>query len=369
MRVLVALVLVSVAAWTPAAEAEEIYPLVFPVVGEHHYSDTWGAARSGGRSHEGTDIMADKMVPVVAAASGTVGWMRSGVGTDCCMMALNHDDGWSSWYIHLNNDTPGTDDGQGFGFAPGIERGVHVEAGQLIGWVGDSGNAEWTAPHLHFELHKPGVGAINPYPHLVASQQIGSPTEPSEAPPQSGHDHDHDHSYTDLDGSVFASDVDWLAERGITVACDATGDLYCPDEPLTREHMAVLLARALGLEATTIDVSVFSDLGGVQYVAEISMIADAGVTLGCSDGRYCPDDSVTRAQMATFLVRAFDLTGTMVNPFLDDEGNYHEADIATLAHNGITLGCDLDDTRRFCPDQEVTRGQMAAFIARVLRNA
>ena len=232
MRVLLAALLVF--SLLPAGEAlaEESYPLVFPVVGDHHYSDTWGAARSGGRTHEGTDIMADKMTPVVAAASGTVGWMRSGVGTDCCMMALNHDDGWSSWYIHLNNDTPGTDDGMGFGFAPGIERGVHVEAGQLIGWVGDSGNAEWTAPHLHFELHKPGVGAINPYPHLVAAQELGDPVEgsPVSTSEDSTHEHhDHDHSaYSDISSSVFASDINWLADRGITVACDSTGDLYCP---------------------------------------------------------------------------------------------------------------------------------------------
>lgn len=156
---------------TQAATAEEIHSIVFPVAGENHYSDTWGAPRSGGRTHEGTDIMADKMVPVVAAASGTVGWMNDEQGGDCCAMALYHDDGWTSWYIHMNNDTPGTDDGLGWGFADGITTGVHVEAGQLIGWVGDSGNAEWTNPHIHFELHDEDGTPINPYPHLVAAQE------------------------------------------------------------------------------------------------------------------------------------------------------------------------------------------------------
>ena len=100
-------------------------------------------------------MMADKMVPVVAAAAGTIGWVSS----TCCALEIEHDDGWSSMYIHLNNDTPGTDDGLGWGIMPGLERGVHVDAGQLIGWVGDSGNAEWTGSHLHFELHTPdGVG-------------------------------------------------------------------------------------------------------------------------------------------------------------------------------------------------------------------
>lgn len=69
----------------------------------------------------------------------------------------------------MNNDTPGTDDGMGWGFAAGIEPGVHVEAGQIIGYVGDSGNAETTPPHLHFE-QRPDGEEINPYDHLRAAE-------------------------------------------------------------------------------------------------------------------------------------------------------------------------------------------------------
>ncbi len=163
----------------PAEPPPEVHPIVFPVAGPNHYTDTWGAPRSGGRHHEGTDIMADKMVPVVAAASGTVGWMHDTQGGKCCAMALEHDDGWATWYIHLNNDTPGTDDGLGWGFADGIASGVHVEAGQLIGWVGDSGNAEWTAPHVHFELHRPDGTKINPYPSLRAAVEVTTPGGPA----------------------------------------------------------------------------------------------------------------------------------------------------------------------------------------------
>ena len=115
------------------------------------------------------------MVPVVAVADGTVGWMHNTQGVKCCAMALNHDDGWASWSIHLNNDTPGTDDGQGWGFAPGITTGVHVVAGQLIGYVGDSGNAENSSPHVHFELHQPDGTKINPYPHLRAADNGNAP--------------------------------------------------------------------------------------------------------------------------------------------------------------------------------------------------
>jgi predicted SnoaL-like aldol condensation-catalyzing enzyme len=154
--------------WNPDSG---VYEMRFPIDGPNSYGDTWGACRDGcSRSHEGTDIFGKKMTPVVAVADGTVGWMHDTQGGKCCAMALNHDDGWASWYIHLNNDTPGTDDGQGWGFAPGITSGVHVEAGQLIGYVGDSGNAENTSSHVHFELHRPDGTKINPYAHLRAAE-------------------------------------------------------------------------------------------------------------------------------------------------------------------------------------------------------
>jgi hypothetical protein len=159
--------------------AETVYPMVFPHLAGEYTSmpDTFGACRGTGcsRSHHGIDIMAPKMVPIVAVASGTVGWMHDDQGGNCCAMALRHDDGWESWYIHMNNDTPGTDDGQGWGFAEGITSGVHVEAGQLIGWVGDSGNAEWTGSHTHFELHDPNGTIINPYLSLLAATIIYQP--------------------------------------------------------------------------------------------------------------------------------------------------------------------------------------------------
>jgi len=164
--VLTALLLALIVPSLPAT-ADDLYAIVFPVAGENHFTDTYDAPRGGGRLHEATDIMADKMTPVVAAADGTVRWMSS----TCCALELLHDDGYQSWYIHLNNDTPGTDDGQGWGYAPGIAPGVHVNAGQLIGWVGDSGNAESTAPHLHFQLHYPDGTRFNPYESLLAAAQ------------------------------------------------------------------------------------------------------------------------------------------------------------------------------------------------------
>ena len=148
--------------------ADEPYPMVFPVAGEHSYSDTWGAPRSGGRTHKGTDIFAAKGTPVVAVADGTV--VRISIGPRAGRyIVVEHSDGWRSYYLHLDNDTPGTDDGLGGAPASGISVGVRVEAGTVLDFVGDSGNAEETPPHLHFELHPPGAEATNPYPHLRAA--------------------------------------------------------------------------------------------------------------------------------------------------------------------------------------------------------
>lgn len=141
--------------------------LVFPVVGEHTLTRSFGDPRSGGRrSHEGVDILADKGAPVVAVADGVVRWLQNESGGRCCAVSLVHDGGWRTRYLHLDNDTPGTDDGRRVGIAPGIEPGVRVRQGDLLGWVGDSGNAEATVPHLHFELRLADGTPLDPFRRL-----------------------------------------------------------------------------------------------------------------------------------------------------------------------------------------------------------
>jgi murein DD-endopeptidase MepM/ murein hydrolase activator NlpD len=130
--------------------------------------DSYGARRSGGRRHQGNDLMGEKMWPVVAVADGFVTVMKSS-GRAGCYVVLGHAGGWETKYMHLNNDTPGTDDRKGvprYSFAPGVEVGAFVAAGQLIGWTGDSGNAEGSQPHLHFELLRDGRH-VDPYPYLA----------------------------------------------------------------------------------------------------------------------------------------------------------------------------------------------------------
>lgn len=138
--------------------------LTFPVDGPARLTDSFGDPRPGGRRHQGLDIPAAKGVPVVAAADGMVAWIRD--GERCCSLAIEHRDGWRTRYLHLNNDRPKSDDGRGRGILPGLIAGTTVKAGQRIGWIGDSGNAEERSAHLHFELRDPDGEAVDPYPRL-----------------------------------------------------------------------------------------------------------------------------------------------------------------------------------------------------------
>ena len=158
--------------------------IVFPVAGPHRLTESFGDPRGRGRSHRGVDIMAEKGTPVVAAADGVVRWMHDEVGGNCCDVALIHEDGWGSRYIHLNNDTPGTDDGRGYGIAPNLAVGVEVRQGQVVGWVGDSGNAEATGSHLHFELIRPDGEPLDPHEILMGLTGGGPVDEKPTTPPR-----------------------------------------------------------------------------------------------------------------------------------------------------------------------------------------
>jgi murein DD-endopeptidase MepM/ murein hydrolase activator NlpD len=157
---------------TPAA-ASEATLTCFPLApADIRYDNTWGAARSGGRGHQGTDIMAPKQTVVMAVAGGVVETMDTASGAGY-YVRLVHRGGWETWYMHLDNDSPGTDDGSGgagTAYAEGLEVGDRVVAGQVIGYVGDSGNAEWTGSHLHFELHV-GGGPVNPYHAVLEAEE------------------------------------------------------------------------------------------------------------------------------------------------------------------------------------------------------
>jgi hypothetical protein len=165
--------------------------------------------------------------------------------------------------------------------------------------------------------------------------------------------------FSDVGGSPFGSSIEALAAAGITSGCGA--DRFCPDDPVTRGQMAAFLVRALDVPA--VSGSRFSDVGGSPFGSSIEALAAAGITSGCGADRFCPDDPVTRGQMAAFLVRALDVPAVSGSRFSDVGGSPFGSSIEALAAAGITSGCGAD---RFCPDDPVTRGQMAAFLVRGL---
>lgn len=107
--------------------------------------------------------------------------------------------------------------------------------------------------------------------------------------------------FRDDDGSGHEDDIITLAAVGITTGCGV--ELFCPSAPVTRGQMATFLSRAMSFPASAVDF--FSDDDGSPHEADINALAAAGITTGCGSGSYCPHGAVTRAQMATFLVRAF----------------------------------------------------------------
>ncbi len=172
-------------------------------------------------------------------------------------------------------------------------------------------------------------------------------------------------------GHTFEADITWLSDQGITRGCNPpANDRFCPDQSVTRGQMAAFLVRALSLTAS--GSYNFSDDNGSVFEADIEKLAEAGITRGCNpptNDHFCPDSPVTRGQMAAFLVRALSLTDDGGgNNFSDDNGSVFEADIAKLAAAGITLGCNPPTNNHFCPDNAVTRGQMAAFLRRAIAN-
>jgi len=178
-----------------------------------------------------------------------------------------------------------------------------------------------------------------------------------------------DDRFCDDTGSPFLEDIEWLAAVGITKGCNAQGDRFCPDDPVTRAQMAALVHRALP-DLSRGPTMNFTDDDGSMFEADIEWLAATGVTKGCNppaNTEFCPNDPVTRAQMAAFLTRALGLEdATGANPFIDDDGSIFEADIARLAAAGITRGCNPPANDRFCPTTVVTRAQMAAFLRRAL---
>lgn len=162
-------------------------------------------------------------------------------------------------------------------------------------------------------------------------------------------------------GPPFVGDIAWLAASGITTGCSTDLERFCPNDPVTRGQMASFLARALDLPGSATDY--FTDDAGSVHEFDINRLAAAGITTGCGSTAYCPSATIRRGEMAAFLDRAFGLAPTSNDYFTDDESSIFEISINRVAAAGITTGCTATT---YCPTATVTRGQMAAFLHRAL---
>jgi murein DD-endopeptidase MepM/ murein hydrolase activator NlpD len=165
--------------------------ICFPVVEEVHFTPSFGAARSG-HSHQGNDLMGEKGYHLVAPADGVIVDLRGPAdGHSDYSIRMQDAEGWFYAFLHMNDDTWGTDDGAApveMVFAPGLAVGSTVRAGQFLGYMGDSGNAEGSSAHLHFEIRQPAgdlwsAQAIDPYESLMAAPRCEDPTLVPPRPP------------------------------------------------------------------------------------------------------------------------------------------------------------------------------------------
>jgi Peptidase family M23 len=175
----VAVTAVGLAGAVSAAPSGKVPRLIFPIAGAVAFSNDFGAARYSG-THQGNDLMAVRRTIAVAAEAGTIKYWTTSSRAGC-MLYLYGKSGTTYLYIHLNNDVTKGNDNRGkcvpgVAYAKGLKDGAPVEAGQAIGYVGNSGDADQTDPHLHFEVHPNDGAATNPYPYLMKSERLIFPT-------------------------------------------------------------------------------------------------------------------------------------------------------------------------------------------------
>ena len=178
--------------------------------------------------------------------------------------------------------------------------------------------------------------------------------------------------FSDEDGSAHEGNIEAIAARGVTLGCSPTyPGLFCPGRVVTRAQMMAFLARALGAEgdaaATT---SRFGDVpASAWYSPYLERLADLGVVEPYEDDTFRPSEPLTRRDMAVFLTRAF----SHISPVAEPAGAFEDvpadaagaAEVEAILAAGVTRGCSAEPMR-YCPEESVTRAQMASFLIRAL---
>ena len=172
--------------------------------------------------------------------------------------------------------------------------------------------------------------------------------------------------FIDDNGNPHEANIEFIADRGITRGCNAPiVDRFCPAERVTRAEMAAFLrARGLSLQAPR---TFFSDVPTNAWFAPyVEALADSGITTGVGAGRYAPDQLVSRAEMAVFLTRAFQLPVAAAGTSFSDVGvgQWYAPAVEAIRLAGITAGCGPST---YCPLAAVRRDEMATFLTRGLQ--
>ena len=175
--------------------------------------------------------------------------------------------------------------------------------------------------------------------------------------------------FSDVTGGVHKPGIDALDALGVFEGTECGEGMFCPGDEIKRWTVGVWLVRVLDeAEPAAATESSFADVdAGEWWLSHVERLVELGVTSGClvDPLRFCPDKSVSRGQMATFLVRAFDLEAAGSAGFIDTAGDVHAPNIDVLAAAGVTSGCETEPLQ-YCPNKPVKRAQMATFLARAL---
>ncbi|MFH0915347.1 MAG: S-layer homology domain-containing protein [bacterium] len=374
-----------------------VVPILFPLEDRVAWTDTFGAPRSGGRTHAGNDLMAPKMTPLLAVVDGKLDWLNltgklsSYNNLPYYNILLRGDDGNDYFYIHLNNDTPGTDDGLGgvqYAYAPGLTNGTHVHRGDIIGYVGDSGNAEDTGSHLHFEIHLGGYVVAGP----------GQTRTPSSIDP-----------YASLKAAPTLAE--WIAAgkppltTTATVPGSSTSTTMAPAPATTTTTAPKPTTTTTTAPTTTTTLSNapvpgFTDVRTNDwFYADFAQARAAGVITEAADKRFRPYSQVSRALFAVYLVRAMApgelddfasggdpvaagsadpiagsgsvaadaADGPVIEvPIFEDVPATYWAynEIQAAARLGLVRG--TGDGSQYTPDALITRAQMATMMCRAM---
>ena len=232
-----------------SSEAKPPAHIIFPVVAQVQYRDDFGEPRPGG-PHQGNDIMAPKRAAAVAVEAGKVKYWTSSRSAGC-MLYLYGASRTTYYYIHLNNDRTMRNDNRGAcvqGTAYAVKNGAKVAAGQQIGYVGDSGDADGAHPHLHFEVHPNGGSVTDPFPYLQAAQKLLFASKPG-AP-----------FALTLTGTVVSAATDELSVKV------ATSQAYPSNLTLTKVNRTVVLNVPASALVETVDHG-----GSARTIADVTL--------------------------------------------------------------------------------------------------